>query len=146
MSSILHDRVVAMRRVAPVLLVLGAVVAGCGQTTVKPFLPDPTAACLRQNGFSVVTGDAAVGDVVASAAANGALRARPAGGGNTLILAFAADSDGAKGIVQAYRRFAPPSLRPHLEDILSSKRNAVFKWTVAPSSEQQASATSCLKT
>jgi hypothetical protein len=83
--------------------------------------------------------------VVATAAANGALRASPTEGGNTLILAFAADSDGAKLIMQAYRRFAPPSLRPHLNDILSSKRNAVFKWTVAPSSEQQSAVAGCLK-
>jgi hypothetical protein len=148
MPSILHDRVAAVRRILAVLVVVLAagVAAGCGQKAAKPFLPAPTAECMRAQGFTVSTRDADVADVVATTAANGALRATPRGGGNTLILAFAADGQGAEDIEQAYRRFAPASLRPHLDDILSSRRNAVLKWTVSPSSEQQNAATGCLRT
>jgi hypothetical protein len=132
-----------MRRLlllAPVALVAAA----CGQSAVKPFVADPTATCLRGKGFQVSTKDADIG-LVASTAANGGLRATPQGGGNTLILAFAADGKGAASIEGAFRRFAPKKLRPHLGDVMSAKRNAVLLWTVSPTAAQQQTVLDCLR-
>ena len=132
-----------MRRLL-LLAPLALVAAACGQTAAKPFVAVPTAKCLRDKGFEVSTKDADLG-LVASTAANGGLRATPKGGGNTLILAFAADGKGATSIEGAFRRFAPKKLRPHLGDVMSAKRNAVLLWTVSPTAEQQAAVLACLR-
>jgi hypothetical protein len=130
------------------LLLLAPVVVlavACDQTTVKPFQAAPTAKCLRAAGFTVSTGEADVG-LVAATAANGGLRATPKGGGNTLIMAFAADGKDAANIEQAIRRTAPAALRPHLSDIMTVKQNAVLLWTVTPSAQVQQAVLACLKT
>jgi hypothetical protein len=132
-----------MRRL-PLLLPLALLVAACGQSTVKPFVAGPTAKCLRGKGFEVSTKDADLG-LVASTAANGGLRATPQGGGNTLVLAFGADGKDAANLERAFRRFAPKKLRPHLGDVMSTKRNAVLLWTVSPRAEQQATVLACLR-
>ena len=132
-----------MRRLL-LLVPLALVAAACGQSAAKPFTAAPTASCLRGKGFQVSTNDAEIG-LVASTAANGGLRATPKGGGNTLVLAFAADGKGAASIEGAFRRFAPKKLRPHLGDVMSAKRNAVLLWTVSPTAEQQATVLACLR-
>jgi hypothetical protein len=123
---------------------LALLAAACGQTTVKPFLPGPTAKCLSGAGFTVSTSDAAV-PLVAATAANGGLRATPKGGGNTLIMAFANTGKDAADVERAIRRVAPAKLRPHLGDVMSVKRNAVLLWTVSPRAEIQAAALNCLR-
>jgi hypothetical protein len=133
-----------MRRLIPIA-VLALVVAGCGAGAAKPFLPGPTAKCLKSAGYVVSTSDAEVG-LVASTAENGGLRVTPKGGGNTLIMAFAADGPDAANVQRSFRRFAPAGLRPHLGDVMSSKRNAVLLWTVTPSAEQQQLVLGCLRT
>ncbi|TML89076.1 MAG: hypothetical protein E6G08_06310 [Actinobacteria bacterium] len=132
-----------MRRLL-LLVPLALLAAACGQTAAKPFAAGPTASCLRTKGFQVSTKDADIG-LVASTAANGGLLATPKGGGNTLVLAFAADGKGAGSIEGAFRRFAPKKLRPHLGDVMSAKRNAVLLWTVSPTAEQQATVLACLR-
>jgi hypothetical protein len=127
-----------------VLAPLALVAAACGSSTVKPFLPEPTAKCLRGQGFTVSTAEADV-PLVASAAANGGLRAAPAGGGNTLVMAFAEDGKDAATVERAIRRVAPATLRPHLQDVMSAKRNAVLLWTVSPTAAQQSAALNCLR-
>ena len=132
-----------MRRLL-LLAPLALVAAACGSTTAKPFLPDPTAKCLRGQGFTVSTAEADV-PLVAAAAANGGLRATPQAGGNTLIMAFAEDGKDAGNVERSIRRVAPPKLRPHLQDVMSAKRNAVLLWTISPSAAQQAAALDCLR-
>ena len=132
-----------MRRLL-LLAPLALLAAACGQSAAKPFTAVATASCLRDTGFQVSTNDAALG-LVASSAANGGLRATPKGGGNTLVLAFATDGKEAASLEKAFRRFAPKKLRPHLGDVMSSKRNAVLLWTVSPSAAQQQTVLDCLR-
>jgi hypothetical protein len=127
------------------LLVLAAsllVLAACGSSGEKSFLPGPTAACLRQHGFDASTSQGV--PLVESAAANGGLRASPPEGGNTLVIGFAEDANGATDLRRSIRRLAPPRLRAHLRDIMSSSGNAVLVWTVSPTQEQQQTALGCL--
>ena len=129
------------------LLVLAAVVlvlAACGSTTEKAFLPGPTAACLRQHKFDVSTTKGV--PLAESAAANGGLRATPPERGNTLVIGFAADEKDAGELRRSIRRLAPPRLRPRLGDIMSSSRNAVLVWTISPTPAQQQTALGCLST
>ncbi len=132
-----------MRRLL-LLAPLAVVAAACGQGAAKPFLPGPTAKCLRQAGFHVSTSEADV-PIVAAAAANGGLRASPKSGGNTLVVAFAADGPDALTVEKSIRRVAPPKLRPHLGDVMTQKRNAVVLWTVSPGPELQQTALGCLR-
>jgi hypothetical protein len=133
-----------MRRLLP-LVALVLVASACGQQGAKPFLAAPTATCLREQGFRASTNDADVSLVFATAA-NGGLRAVPKGGGNTLEIGFASDGADAVNLQKAIRRVADPKLRPHLPDVMSSKRNAVLLWTVSPTPEQQQTVLGCLRT
>jgi hypothetical protein len=131
-----------MRRGLLVLVALLAL-AGCGGDSTAPFQAAPTAKCLKTKGFRVTTREAEVG-FIASAAANGGLRAEPANG-NTLTIAFGADGkDAAQHLVPAFRRFATPHYRKHFRDIFQQKRNAVLIWAVAPTPEQLQTALDCL--
>jgi hypothetical protein len=132
-----------MRRLLPLVLV-AVVAAACGSSEAKPFLPEPTAECLRDTGFKVSTKEEDV-QLVAATAANGGLTATPKGGGNTLTMAFAEDGKDAADVERAIRRVAPPALKPHLGDVMSAKRNAVLLWTVSPSAEQQQTVLDCLR-
>ena len=133
-----------MRR-GPLLFALAAsllLLSACGSSAEKPFLPGPTAACLRQHDFEASTSKGV--PLVETAAANGGLRASPPGGGNTLVVGFAADEQGAADLRRTIRRLAPAKLRAHLSDIVSSSRNAVLVWTVSPTQEQQQTVLGCL--
>ena len=135
-----------MRRLALLapLPALALLVAGCGGGGAKPFVPDATAKCLRQHGFTATTADSAV-PLVFSTAANGGLSAKPPGGGNQLSIGFGTDANDALGLEKAVRRVAPKKLRPHLSDVMTSKRNAVLLWTVSPTPAQQQTALGCLQ-
>jgi hypothetical protein len=131
------------------LLVLFAVAlavaaAGCGARSNKPFTAEGTAACLATKGFTKVTTDPLKVGFIAAFAENGGLRAT-ATGGNVLTVAFAADDTaGVASTEEAFRSHAPPRLRPRMNDIMESERNAVLVWTVSPTSGQLADAKSCL--
>ncbi len=113
------------------LAVLALVAAGCGVRSSKPFTA------------THVTTDPAKLDFIAGFAENGGLRATTRGG-NVLTIAFAADEASAPGTKQAYRAHAPARLRPRMNDIMESQRNAVLVWTTSPSAQQLADAESCL--
>jgi hypothetical protein len=115
--------------------------AGCGAT--KPYTAAGTAPCLREKGFTGVTTDPARVGFIAGFAQNGGIRAASPSG-NVVTIAFAADEASASSTRQAFRRHAPPSLRPHIRDIMDSKRNAVLVWTVTPEPGTLADAEACL--
>jgi hypothetical protein len=132
-----------VRLVLCLAVVLAFVVAGCGSGAARPFVPDATASCLRQHGFTAST--TAGVPLVASTAANGGLIARPKEGGNTLVIAFGSDTPDATNLEQAFRHVAPPRLRRHIRDVMSSKQNAVLLWTISPTPAQQQAAIGCLQ-
>ena len=130
------------RALLPAALVPAALlVAGCGGT--KPYTADGTAQCLRDKGFTQVTTNPAQVGFIAGFAENGGIRATTAMG-NVVTIAFAADDASAGSTRRAFRRHAPPQLRPHMKDIMESKRNAVLVWTVTPDPKTLADAEGCL--
>jgi hypothetical protein len=129
-----------MRRVIA-LVAVALLVAGCSSEP-SVYKAEPTAKCLRGKGFRVTTDPEKIG-VVAAAAPNGGLRAFEPG--NTLTIAFGESSDDALGIQRAFRRFAPKSLRPHIDDVMRVQKNAVLLWTVTPPAEEMDKVFGCLK-
>jgi hypothetical protein len=130
-----------MRRVV-VLVAVALLVAGCGNSEPSVYKAEPTAKCLRGNGFRVTTDPTKVG-VIAAAAPNGGLRAFEPG--NALTIAFGESSDDAVGIQRAFRRFAPKSLRPNIDDVMRVQKNAVLLWTVTPPVDEMNNVFGCLK-
>lgn len=131
------------------LLVLAAaslvvVAVGCGARSSKLFTAKGTAACIAKKGFTQVTTDPLKVGFIAGFADNGGLRATTTDG-NVLTIAFAADDTaGVASTKQAFRTHAPPKLRPRMNDIMESERNAVLVWTVSPTPTQLADTKSCL--
>ena len=121
-----------MRRVA-LLVGLGLLVAGCGETEPSVYKAEGTAKCLRGEGYRVTTDPTKTG-VLAGNAPNGGLRAFERG--NTLTIAFGANSDDALKIARAFRNFAPKKLRPHITDVMRTQKNAVLLWTITPPIEE----------
>jgi hypothetical protein len=130
-----------MRRVA-LLVGLGLLIAGCGDTEPSVYKADGTAECLREEGYRVTTDPRRIG-VVAAAAPNRGLRAYEPF--NTLTIAFGASSDDALGIQRAFRRFAPKRLRPHISDVMRTQKNAVLLWTVTPPMDKMNEVFACLR-
>jgi hypothetical protein len=123
---------------------LAVVAAGCGARSNKPFTAKGTAACMTKKGFTKVTTNPLKVDLIAGFAENGGLRATTTDG-NVLTIAFAADDTaGVASTKQAFRTHAPAKLRPRMNDIMESQRNAVLVWTVSPTPSQLADAMSCL--
>ena len=116
--------------------------AGCSSGEPNTFKAEPTASCLRGNGYQVTTDDSKVG-VVAANAPNGGLLAREPG--NALTIAFAQDSDAAIKTAAAFKKFAPAKLRPHITDVMRTQKNAVLLWTVTPPQDEFDKAFACLK-
>ncbi len=124
---------------------LAVLAAGCGGRSAKLFTAEATAPCLTDKGFTHVTTDPAKVGFIAGFAENGGLRATPSDG-NVLTIAFAADdSAGVASTETAFRRHAPASLRPRMNDIMSAEGNAVLVWTVTPTQEQLDTAKGCLQ-
>ncbi len=123
---------------------LAVVAAGCGARSNKPFTAKGTAACMAKKGFTHVMTDPLKVGFIAGFAENGGLRATTADG-NVLTIAFTADDTaGVASTKQAFRSHAPAKLRPRMNDIMESERNAVLVWTVSPTPTQLADAKSCL--
>jgi len=131
----------AMRRVL-LLVALALLIAGCGDTEPSVYKAEPTANCLRKDGYRVTTDPAKLGIVEANTANGGLLASKP---GNALRIAFGANSDDALGIERAFRRFAPKKLRPHISDVMRTQKNAVLLWTVTPPLEEMNTVFACLK-
>jgi hypothetical protein len=122
---------------------LAILAAGCGARNNKPYTAKGSAACFTKKGFVQVTVSPQKVGFIAGFADNGGLRATTADR-NVLTIAFAADEASVASTKQAFRAHAPAKLRPHMNDIMESQRNAVLVWTVSPTPDQLATATSCL--
>lgn len=131
-------------------LISALVVAGCGTGSgsgsggAKPYTAAATAPCLKQKGFTDVSMGAAKVGFIAGVAKNGGLYAKSPGG-NPLTIAFAADAKDAAATEVSYKQHAPPSLRPHIFDIMESQSNAVLVWTESPSQDQLSLVLGCLR-
>ena len=119
------------------------VVAGCGGGSTT-YTAAATAPCLEKNGFTDVTTNPAKVGFIASVAEHGGLYAKSPGG-NALTIAFTADEKDAAETEVSYRKHAPPSLRPHMSDVMESKANAVLVWTVSASPQELSAALACLR-
>jgi hypothetical protein len=140
MTPRIYSRLV---RPLAVLVVLAVAAAGCGARSSKPFTAAATAGCLKGKEFTGVTTSAAKVGFIAAVAGNGGLKATSPNG-NTLTIAFADDPSEVPSTEQAFRLHAPPTLRPHIGDVMRSSRNAVLVWTTTPSDGDESAAEGCL--
>ena len=132
-----------MRRLGLTLLAAATVaLTGCGAKVVKVYRVDGTADCLRKGGYRVRT-DARKLGLVAASASGGALRAFEEG--NTVTISFGASHTEAVNISNLYRRFAPKRLRPHIDDVMRVRKNAVLLWTITPPVEEENKVDDCLQ-
>jgi hypothetical protein len=132
-----------MRLAAGLLLLVPALLfAGCGESEPDVYTADPTADCLRDHDYRVVTDPEELGVVEKNADNGGLIAFQP---GNAVRIAFGTDSDDALGIERGFRRFAPKNLRPNISDVMRTQKNAVMLWTVTPPQEEQDEVFGCLK-
>ncbi|TML00587.1 MAG: hypothetical protein E6G36_14335 [Actinobacteria bacterium] len=122
-------------------LLLAFLAAGCN-TEPSTYKAQPTANCLRKDGYQVTTDPAKLGVVEGHAENGGLVAFHP---GNAVRIAFGASSDDAIGIERGYRRFAPKKLRPHIDDVMRTEKNAVLLWTVTPPLDEMNKVFGCLK-
>jgi hypothetical protein len=134
-----------LRRLVLVLAALSLAVAaaGCGARSSKPFTAKGTAGCLTGKGFKKVTTDPLKVGFIAAFADNGGLRATTSDG-NLLTIAFTTDDSSVASTKEAFTSHAPARLRPRMNDIMESERNAVLVWTVSPTPAQLADVMGCL--
>jgi hypothetical protein len=130
-----------MRRV---VLIVGVVLvaAACGAAEPDAYKAEPTADCLRDEEYRVLTAPHELG-VVEKNAENGGLVAFVPG--NAVRIAFGANSDDALGIQRGYTRFVPKRVRPHINDVMRTQKNAVMLWTVTPPLDVMNQVFGCLK-
>ena len=122
-------------------LLLAFLAAGCN-TEPSTYKAQPTANCLCKDGYQVTTDPAKLGVVEGHAENGGLVAFHP---GNAVRIAFGASSDDAIGIERGYRRFAPKKLRPHIDDVMRTEKNAVLLWTVTPPLDEMNKVFGCLK-
>lgn len=131
-----------MRLVLVLALGVLLVAAACGGAEPSVYKAEPSAECLRDDGYRVTTSRAELG-VVEKGAENGGLIAfHP---GNAVRISFGANSDDAIGIQRGYRRFVPERVRPHIADVMRTQKNAVLLWTVTPPLDEMNKVFDCLK-
>ena len=131
----------AMRLLIFPALLLAFLAAGCNSEP-STYKAQSTANCLRKDGYRVTTNPAKLGVVEGHAANGGLLAFHP---GNAVRIAFGANDDDAIGIGHGYRRFAPKKLRPHIDDVMRTQKNAVLLWTVTPPQDEMNKVFGCLK-
>jgi hypothetical protein len=124
------------------LVALALLIAGCGDTEPSAYKAEPTAKCLRKDGYRVTTDRAKLGIVEANSANGGLLASKP---GNALRIAFGASSDDALGIERGFRRFVSKKLLPDVDDVMRTEKNIVLLWTVTPPLEEMKQVFTCLK-
>jgi hypothetical protein len=125
-----------------VLLGLVAALAGCGNPVHSHYSVKQTAPCLRKLGYAVQTDASKLGPVEASAT-EGALLAKERG--NAVKITFSENASEAKNIEAGYRRFTPKPRREHIDDVMSSQKNAVLLWTITPPKEELDRVLGCLR-
>ena len=118
------------------------VLTGCGNPVHSHYSVKQTAPCLRKLGYKVSTNASKLGPIEASAT-EGALLAKERG--NALTVTFSANSSEANNVEAAYRRFVSKKLRPHIDDVMSSQKNAVLLWTITAPKDELDRALGCLK-
>jgi hypothetical protein len=116
--------------------------AACGNPVHKHYSVKDTAPCLRKLHYAVSTNADEIGPVEASAP-EGALIAREPG--NAVVVTFGDDAAEAANLKRAYRRFVSAKLRPHLDDVMLSQKNAVLLWTITPPRDELDRVLGCLK-
>ena len=131
-----------MRLSVVLILALGALLAAGCDTEPAVYKAAPTAKCLRDHGYTVTTAPDQLGIVERTAPNGGLIASQP---GNAFRVAFAENSDAARGLEHAYSVFAPKKIRPHITDVLRTQKNAVFRWTVTPTKEEIDEVFGCLK-
>jgi hypothetical protein len=131
-----------MRRILLLLPLLSLLLVGCNSEPAV-YKAGPTAKCLRDKLHYEVTTDPAQLGIVERNAANGGLLAHHPG--NAIRIAFGESSDAAAGLEHAFRVFAPEKLRPHINDVMRTNKNAVLLWTVTPPQEEVNAVYGCLK-
>jgi hypothetical protein len=131
-----------MRVWLPLIAVLAVLAAGCTSGEPSAFTAEPTAKCLRGQGYRVTTSDSKTGVIAANAPHGGLLAKKP---GNALTIAFAQNSDDAIKTAAAFKRFAPKKLKKHIDDVLRIQKNAVLLWTVTPPQAEMTNVFTCLK-
>jgi len=122
-------------------LLVAFLAAGCN-TEPSTYKAQPTANCLRKDGYRVTTDPAKLGVVEGHAQNGGLLAFHP---GNAVRIAFGANSDDAIGIEHGFRLFAPKKLKPHIDDVMRTQKNAVLLWTVTPPQDEMNKVFACLK-
>ena len=131
-----------MRRPA-LLVLLAAIAAGCGARSSAPFTARASAPCLTKHDFRGVTTNPAKVGFIAGFAANGGVKATSPSG-NQVTIAFTENSDSVASTESAFRLHAPPTLRPHISDVMRIDRNAVIVWTTTPSGDDEHAVEGCL--
>jgi hypothetical protein len=131
-----------VRRLVP-FVVLALLAAGCGVRSGKPYTAGGTAPCLKHKGFTAVTTDSAKVGFIAGFAANGGLTGLSPTG-NRVTIAFTDDPSSVASTEKAFRRYASPFYKHHMQDIMESQRNAVLVWATAPKSSELTTAMACL--
>ena len=129
----------------PPLVLVALLAAGCGARSNAPFTAAGSIACLKSHDFTNVSSSPAKVGFIAGFAENGGVIATSPSN-NTVTIAFGASADDVPDTENAFRRAAPPRLRPHIGDVMRSNRNAVLIWGGGtPSSDDEAAAEGCLK-
>jgi hypothetical protein len=125
-------------RRALVLLALGVVAAGCGQSNpaTKIYNRAKTQACLAAKQVRV----GGTLDFVASTATGGAFKAHPPG--NVVTVVFGQTLSDATNINQAYVHFHAQNVG--IADVLRQQGNAVMLWHVHPSDDDLSLIQGCL--
>jgi hypothetical protein len=131
-----------MRLALTISIAAGLFLAGCSSGEPSTFKAGPTATCLKGKGYTVTTDDPRVGVIAANAPNGGLLANEP---GNAVTIAFGESSDDAIQIAAAFKRFAPKKLKPHIDDVMRTQKNAVLLWTVTPPQNELDKVFACLK-
>ena len=130
-----------MRRRSTPLLAAVILAAGCGNPVHSHYTAAATKPCLQKLGYRVA--DASKLGPIEASAADGALVAHEKG--NAVVITFGSNAQEAANIKRGYRRFATPKLRPHLDDVMLSQKNAVLRWTVTPPRDELDRVLGCLR-
>ena len=132
----------AMRLVLVLAVGLLVLASACGGAEPSVYKAEPSARCLRDEGYRVTTARADLGVVEKGAEHGGLIAFEP---GNAVRISFGANSDDALGIQRGYRRFVPKRVRPHITDVMRTEKNAVLLWTVTPPQEEMDKVFGCLR-
>jgi hypothetical protein len=122
-------------------LLAAALLAGCGNPVHNHYSVKDTKPCLRKLGYHV--SDASHHGPIEASASQGAILATEKG--NAVVITFGSDDAEAANIKQGYRHFANRKLRPHLDDVMMSQKNAVLRWTVTPPRDELDRVLGCLR-